>query len=476
MRKTITLAIGLAASALSNAQNWPSASRSPKTPTDRSQLRLEETVYKADSTKNYYLYNDTYLLSSVTKYWYDAKGRETKKEYYSSGKLSSQTTSQYDAADNEIFYQNLNFSPTGDTTSGSRNKYAYDGDNQTFYQREEYNASTHSWNIVDGDKRLLQKDSKGNVTSLISQEYVEDAYVNSSKEEFTYNSTNQVVTYMESIWTGTEWEPSISYYDIVWQDEEEFRFKSTKIQAWDGSKWIQQYVVTGQQLGNNWVEQTDTVIGSSTQPFSRETSGITPVASLKGEVFSYNKSESYVDGAWITEREYVPTVLANGNIKTVRTSPTSRYTEEFNTYGNRVSYSSESDKGQGLELDNSSKYTITYDAYGNLASVVLEYYSSSTKTWANGGKTVYSNYQPYEANGIAEDAFAAQSLSAYPNPSTDGVFQLSQSLPFQVRNASGALVQESEGTQINLTGQPSGIYFLQLRVSGTTLQKKLVIK
>ncbi len=60
----------------------------------------------------------------------------------------------------------------------------------------------------------------------------------------------------------------------------------------------------------------------------------------------------------------------------------------------------------------------------------------------------------------AEESFDL-SNQIYPNPSSDGLFHLSQESIFQVFSITGEFLFEGKGTEINLSDFPSGIYLIQ---------------
>ncbi|RSK42367.1 T9SS type A sorting domain-containing protein [Hymenobacter perfusus] len=83
-----------------------------------------------------------------------------------------------------------------------------------------------------------------------------------------------------------------------------------------------------------------------------------------------------------------------------------------------------------------------------------------------------------------------QALSIYPNPSTDGDFQLASlseptvaTAPYEVTDAAGRLVarqaaaplNQASGRRVELHGQPAGVYLLHLSTPEGPLTRKLLI-
>jgi len=123
---------------------------------------------------------------------------------------------------------------------------------------------------------------------------------------------------------------------------------------------------------------------------------------------------------------------------------------------------------------------------------------SDTTVWACGQNTdgqlgdgtVLNKPTPVQVKGLCglaavEDIFAENNLCIYPNP-TNGKFHISsalsrrfQDLGFEVYNSLGEKIYSekiySEKTEIDLNGQPNGIYFFQLKHNNDILGKGKII-
>lgn len=60
------------------------------------------------------------------------------------------------------------------------------------------------------------------------------------------------------------------------------------------------------------------------------------------------------------------------------------------------------------------------------------------------------------------DNFKSERISVFPNPSQDGVFNLSQSLDYKVQDLQGNIISGGYGSLINLSSKPKGIYILKI--------------
>ena len=71
-----------------------------------------------------------------------------------------------------------------------------------------------------------------------------------------------------------------------------------------------------------------------------------------------------------------------------------------------------------------------------------------------------------------EDNLDLESVSIYPNPSNNGVFNLSQSVSWKVTSILGKELKSGNSNQVNLSEQPKGVYLLK---TGETI-KRIVIE
>ncbi|WP_066630690.1 InlB B-repeat-containing protein [Labilibacter marinus] len=73
--------------------------------------------------------------------------------------------------------------------------------------------------------------------------------------------------------------------------------------------------------------------------------------------------------------------------------------------------------------------------------------------------------------GVNDDLLINK-IKVYPNPSENGVFQLSECVQFKVYNMEGVVIAADETNMIDLSNYPAGFYFLEIGASTTRLVKK----
>lgn len=62
---------------------------------------------------------------------------------------------------------------------------------------------------------------------------------------------------------------------------------------------------------------------------------------------------------------------------------------------------------------------------------------------------------------IKDNAEVIEQFFAFPNPSANGIFQLSRSETWSVYNLNGQLVLNGSGTSVDLSSRPHGVYVLK---------------
>ena len=63
---------------------------------------------------------------------------------------------------------------------------------------------------------------------------------------------------------------------------------------------------------------------------------------------------------------------------------------------------------------------------------------------------------------LEEEINTTESLFAYPNPSADGIFNLSQAANWKVYSSLGVEIKSGNGAQVNLSENPKGVYLIKL--------------
>lgn len=138
------------------------------------------------------------------------------------------------------------------------------------------------------------------------------------------------------------------------------------------------------------------------------------------------------------------------------------------------------DGGKGYKIINSSVfgfYRPQNQGYDNLTMNFImlstffggsgeEYYPEKDEyAWFDEfrvSKTRINEYEKYADNLITGTQTTPKTvIEAFPNPSSNGLFQLSTSTAWEVYSLQGVLLHAEEGTEINLTSEKAGFYLLK---------------
>lgn len=79
-------------------------------------------------------------------------------------------------------------------------------------------------------------------------------------------------------------------------------------------------------------------------------------------------------------------------------------------------------------------------------------------------KTRINEYSKYKGGTITtiEDTKISKESIVYPNPSENGIFNLTDASDYEVLDLSGTRIKSGSGTQVDLSNEPKGMYFLKV--------------
>ncbi len=123
----------------------------------------------------------------------------------------------------------------------------------------------------------------------------------------------------------------------------------------------------------------------------------------------------------------------------------------------RINYSNWGDHNQS----NDFSYDPSITSYTEFSKIVV--YLNGTAVWGEA---------PSSSSRINLNNVSQNSLTVYPNPSVSGKFTLNDETEWSIYSLKGTMVTKGAGKDIDISGMPSGIYFLK----AGEIQKKLIIK
>ena len=74
-----------------------------------------------------------------------------------------------------------------------------------------------------------------------------------------------------------------------------------------------------------------------------------------------------------------------------------------------------------------------------------------------------------EPTASVDEINTQKALKAYPNPSSDGIFTLDEASEWSVYSITGALISNGNGTKIEISNAPKGMYILRSNGIATKL-------
>lgn len=303
------------------------------------------------------------------------------------------------------------------------------------------------WNGSAWDNYLLLSytyDANNNLTSVLNQEWITSAWENSLRYTFTYNINNYLTSRLAQNWFGSAWVNS-NYLTFTYDTNN--NLASYLQQNWNGSAWENNFLHTSTYDANN--NETN---------FLRQ---------------SWNGS------AWVNNFLHTNTYDANNN-QTSSLSQTWNGSawDNFNltTYindanGNNISQLEQYWNGSGWTNDYVLTYTFDMDDF--MQSSAFKHFDL-TGTIIEWGDSAH--YYFHTAVGINNlQASNNNSITIFPNP-TSGTFTIEVGMLKQVHHdisvydvlGEKVFTQTitSQKTQINLSHQPNGIYFVRVKSDG----------
>jgi len=289
---------------------------------------------------------------------------------------------------------------------------------------------------VNHGKNTFSYDANNNQISELIQDWNGNAWVNFSQKTYTYDANNNQTSGLHQIGNGNAWENDWQYFCTYDANNNQ---TSALGQGWNGSVWV--------NLGKNTF---------SYDANNNQTSELYQGWSVSG---------------WVNNKQIIYTYDTNNN----QTSALSQF-------------------WNGSTWDDSSQYTFTYDANNNQTSALSQFWNgsawrnikqlsytydgnnfkitSSARYWNFEGTQIIEsdstrNYFHTVVNGVNELTVSLESITVYPNPSSDKItFETPVEGYLSILNLNSQELitrQITEPkTQIDISTLPNGVYVVKL--------------
>jgi len=398
--------------------------------------RSTATSVRRPGTCVHYSWNNQSWTDAVTEaYTYDGQARLTRQADTDSVTQMPQTnmTRTFDANGNLLqeLYQNWNGFAFANV---ARATMTYDSHNQlTEELLQGYDQGT--WLTMKGTRFQYTYNAAGQVVAKVKQrlDFSNNTYINRERYLYTVPTSGEWTAETTQNWFNGTWRDSIRTTMVVWHDFAKDQMQSADIEERYSPNWIQyRFVGTYSPTTERRTLQLQQASG-----FVNHTS-IANDYDAAGNLTSY-REENWVasSGTWTTQIEH--------------------------------------------------RYLYTYNATGDVVRRIRMFYEDGI---TNGLEYLHrDNYKNFQAIALATQPrlLPAETVQAYPNPSSDGRIRVETNLPgavqLRLRDALGRTVLQRTyasgqglSADLDLSQQPKGIYQLELSAPAGVVRQKVAVQ
>ncbi|TGE25439.1 T9SS type A sorting domain-containing protein [Hymenobacter aquaticus] len=393
-----------------------------------------------------------------------------------------------------------------------------------------YDASGQVTQVVERDSVTQRPSTRyswaynaaGQQTRNLIENWNGTAWQNQTLSLDSYNSASSLTEHLEQKWVNGAWQnvfrATVQYdarnHYVAWSNED-----------WRNNAWVATYggraTVTYNAAGAV-VEETEDLLNTATgtyQPNLRHVYSYASATALlpngqtsqhwengayvnqqrvnnavrdsQGRVLT-SESELWLNGAWQLNSRFTTTYLDNGSTlgsferrQSNAWVPLYRYAHIYDQWGTEVENVSETFTNNAWTIQEAYRYLLRYNAAHDLLARVRQNYDTNTKTYVNGVKFTYSDFQSITL-GTRPSAELAAATQLYPNPTTG---RLTVALPAQVGqgaaavevvNSLGQVVQRQvllprQGqAALDLSALSAGVYTVRIGTAAGLVVKKVV--
>ncbi len=399
-----------------------------------------------------------------------------------------------------------------------------------------FNTSSGGWYSTPNNKSTLYLyDANNNNTGFTSQ-YFFSSWMNSSKQDITYNASNKMTQDLYSTWNGSSWDND---YNKTYTYSAQQNLTNELGVDWVSSAWQNDWKATYTYDANNnmltkaretytlsaWVKDYKDIYtyNAANLPitYTYQTGNGASWLNSSRETYVYDMSnnpvlftlETWSNSAWVNDLQATFTVVAS-NVTAILVQTWTGSTWANDTKGT-MTYNAANkplietyQTWSGSTWVNDYRYIHTYDANNNETSQSYQEWLSGTwkisnyygKVW-DANNFYYVNVQRFYNSGggpvnygdsaityyktvvgIKENLSLSNHLSIYPNPSK-GVFTIENATDItsiNVYNTQGTQVFEtkieSRNAKLDLSNLPSGMYFIRVNEGNSHIIRKVIIE
>lgn len=395
----------------------------PNLPVSTTYLSWSNTKWDSMS-KSLFVYNSNDMVEVTTHQSYQGSSFVT----------TERELHTYDTAGNEI--ENINQQlVSGNWVNNRRDTSAFDVNGMEILSLNQM-WENNAWKSLFGSRTQITKDGSGEMTEMV-QQTLDSAgqWANETKVTFTHNTSGKIdggTIYMYDS-TGS-WQPFVKIINATFMDNDFNNPTSYTIQ------------VPAPIIG--WVN------------FQRYSS-------------YFNATSKLLDS----------TLMEKYDFPTQKWSNSERSIYMHDSKGNQTLYENYSWNTSSWELQDGQKDSFAYNAKGNIATQVTQYWDNSTSAYQNAAMMVHA--YPDVTAVMENNAFSTQRI--YPNPAremikVEATGVKADRVKISITDITGRQVYNNNivtnggllNTSINTSDLKSGIYIMQIQAGSQVVNQKIV--
>ena len=381
-----------------------------------------------------------------------------------------------------------------------------------------WDSASNIW--IPNDTNVWTFNSSGNITKLLNYNGASLPtktlyYYNANGKETSDTSFNSSNAYSNAvIFTydangNTIKELHKGYYNTGWQNsyENDYTYDVNNNQT----EYIEYYTRSGNGYLYGYKTITTWFNGQITEQVNQQYSASTWTNSSKTD-FTYTNGKvsggtnfSWTGTTWLPTQNYNSIVWYqwNGNINTSKMGSytgqipngngwrdSTKYTLTYDSYGNVTDELNQAKTSISWITSYEYKYIYQYDANNNVTQKIEQDWVNASIGLLNNIKTVNSDYQSFTTTGVEQISSSKNDFVVFPNPSngiinlqtSNGQLATSNEYKIEIYNLVGEIVYSTTNNklqtlnEIDLSTQPKGIYFIQITDGNSVVNMKIQLK
>lgn len=356
-------------------------------------------------------------------------------------------------------------------------------------------VQSDSANAIQLGRNTFAFNAQKQITEQIEQVWAGNGqYTNVLRTLYTYDAQGAQTSFLFDEWTGSAWQTDYGYRttttynaaNVLTQEVSELLIQGT----WEPG-FRTTYTV---DANNQWTEIVEEQWNENTGVYEKQTRSRNIVWQdwTKRQPASYEEQAwDETTAAWEDEARYTLSFQPNGSFVQIGQEydgtawlNDERYTVTYDAFGNLTLQQEDDWNGTAWEIEDASRRLLSYTATNQLRRVVDQVYDTDDNRYENASLTTFGSFLTLGTRRATGLEAAAQ---LYPNPTIGNAtltltgLPTQESIPTDVVNQLGQVVrhltlrpvQGAIQQTLPLADLPSGIYTVRLNTSLGTVAKRI---